>query len=124
MSKISKARRLQLSINSLFNAPRGNTTRINRPNDYFGNYYFAKNICDGIELIAEYERVTKKAVANKLMAEGLRQYMAGLLRQFDEQRMQGPPPPTEKHRETQEQRFKRIMKRRSRENGQDVDKLF
>jgi hypothetical protein len=124
MSKISKARQLQLSIKSVFNASKGNTTRINRPNDYFKNYYFSKNICDGIELIAEYERLTRKAVANKLIAEGLRQYMTGLLRQFDEQRMQGPPPSAEDHRETHEQRFKRIMKRKARENGQDVGKLF
>jgi hypothetical protein len=124
MSKISKARQLQLSIKSVFNASKGNTTRINRPNDYFKNYYFSKNICDGIALIAEDERLTKKAVADKFMAEGLRNYKAGLLRHFDEQRMQGTPRHGEDHKETQEKRFKRIMKRKARENGQDVDKLF
>jgi hypothetical protein len=43
------------------------------------NYYFPKNICNVTELIAEDEPVTKKAVANKLMEEGPRPYVAGLL---------------------------------------------
>jgi hypothetical protein len=52
-----------------------NVTFKNRKEEYYRNYFFSKKLCDGVELIALIERLSKKDAANMLLERGLSAYM-------------------------------------------------
>ena len=59
----------------LFGTKKPNITFINRKNEYYRNYYFPKQLCDGIDMVSAVELISKKAAAEMLMKAGLSSYM-------------------------------------------------
>ena len=61
---------------------RGTTTFITRKNDYYRSYYFPRQICDGVDMVAALELTSQKAAAEMLMKAGLSSYMGGKITEF------------------------------------------
>ena len=61
---------------------RGTTTFITRKNDYYRSYYFPKQICDGVDMVAAVELTSKKAAAEMLMKAGLSSYMGAKISKY------------------------------------------
>ncbi len=120
MKHISNVRSLTLSIMGLFVTKKPNVTRLNHKDEYYKNYYFPKNLCDGVELIAAIERITKKQAAELLMKAGLSSCMGGKLTEY----IQNDRAAREQNqKKIQMTRFITILRRHAREHGRDISKI-
>jgi intein-encoded DNA endonuclease-like protein len=45
------------------------------PNEYYKHFYFNKPLCDGIELVAEIEKINKKKASQNLIKRGFSSWM-------------------------------------------------
>jgi len=75
MKRSSKVRMLTRSLMGLFVTKKSNITFLNRKDEYYRHYYFPKNLCTGIELVAVIENLNRKQAAELLMKAGLSRYM-------------------------------------------------
>ena len=66
---------LTRSLMGLFVTKKSNITFLNRKDEYYRHYYFPKNLCTGIELVAVIENLNRKQAAELLMKAGLSRYM-------------------------------------------------
>ena len=104
----------------LFGANKPNVTRLNHKDEYYKNYYFPKNLCDGIEFIAKVECSSKKATADKLMRLGMSSWMGAKV---------GEHIALEKEAREQNQRMKITrfvleLRKLARERGMDISKFM
>ena len=120
MKKGSKARLLTLSIKRLFGANKSNITRLNRKDDYFRDYYFNKQLSDGIELVAAIEHTSKKLAAESLMRAGLSSYMGAKITEYieSERAARGL------NQKVKITRFVRVLRRYAKERGMDISKFI
>jgi hypothetical protein len=114
-----KVKRLTSSLVSLFGADKTNVTRLNHRDEYYKNYYFNQKLCEGIEIVAAIERISKKQAADLLMRAGFSSYMGGKVTEYIE---------TEKEARKLNQkikmtRFITIMRALARAKGRDVSKF-
>jgi hypothetical protein len=63
---------------ALFGTDRRNKMLVNRPDTYYKHVYF-KKIFDGIEIVADIERISKKRAADLPIKAGLSSYLGGKL---------------------------------------------
>jgi len=120
MKHSSKVRRLTLSIMGLFGANKPNVTRLNHKDEYYKNYYFPKNVCDGIEFIAKIERTSKKQAAELLMKAGLSSYMGDKLSKY----IHGEHIAKEQNQKAKMPRFVLELRKLARERGRDISKFI
>ncbi len=120
MLRSKKIRRLTGSIMGLFVTKKPNITRKNHPNLYYKNYYFPQNLCEGIELVAAFERISKKAAAQMIIEAGFSSYMGQKVTEY-----------IEDGNTTQDlakryalQRWKRIICQYAKAKGLDPSKFF
>jgi len=97
-----------------------NKTRKLHPDEYYCNFYFTKNVGDGVELISKIEHSTKKAAANMLMELGMSAYMGSKITKSI-QRGDISTDPSQKAEITW---FKRVMRRRARDQGKDISRFI
>lgn len=95
-------------------------TRLNHKDEYYKNYYFPKNLCDGVELIAAIERTSKKQAAELLMKAGISSYMGEKLAQYikDERAAR------ELNQRMKMTRFVQVLRRYARSQGVDISKII
>lgn len=67
--------RLTRSIKTLFGTKKPNITRLNHKEIYYRDYYFPKNVCNGIDAVAKIEHTSKINATVMLMIAGLSSYM-------------------------------------------------
>jgi hypothetical protein len=82
MSNSSKVRSLTRAAMGLFVTKKTNVTFLNRKEDYFKKYFVNHKLCDGIELVAGIERITKKDAVELLIKAGLSSYMGGKITEY------------------------------------------
>ena len=82
MRRSSRLRSLTGSILGLFGTKKPNITFINRKNEYYRNYYFPKQLCDGIDMVSAVELCSKKAAVEMLMKAGLSSYMGAKISKY------------------------------------------
>jgi hypothetical protein len=108
------------SIRGLFIPNKPNVTHINHKDQYFNAYYLPKNLCEGIELVAALEHITKKLAAEMLMTRGFSSYMGEKLKEQIENDNQARG----KNQKMPIARFVRVMRRYAREHGMDISKII
>lgn len=113
-------RSLTLSIIGLFVTKKPNVTRLNHKNEYHKNYYFPQNLCDGVELIAAIERITKKQAAEVLMKAGISSYIGDKLAQY----IKGERAARELDQKVKIPRLVLELRRLARERGMDISKFI
>jgi hypothetical protein len=79
MKHTSKVRLLTRTVMVLFITKKPNITFLNHKDEYYRDYYFNEKLSNGIELVAQIERVTKKQAAELLMKAGLSSYMGSMI---------------------------------------------
>ena len=99
---------------------RGTTTFITRKNDYYRSYYFPKQICDGVDMVAAVELTSKKAAAEMLMKQGLSKYMGAKLSEH----LQNQRIAEEHNQKVRMTRFVMLLKRYAKRRGMDISKLI
>jgi len=119
MKHTSNVRSLTLSIMGLFVTKKSNVTRLNHKDEYYKNYYFPKNLCDGIELIAATERITKKQAAELLMTAGISSYMGDKISEYIHSEHVA-----REQNDAKISRFIMLLKRYAREQGTDISKFI
>jgi len=115
-----KTNRVVRSIRNLFRPKMHNTTRLRHPEEYYCCYFFTKKVGDGIDVVSKIEHSTKKAAANMLMERGLSAYMGSKITKSI-QRGDISAEPDQKAERTW---FKRVMRKRAREQGNDISKFI
>ena len=104
----------------LFVTRKRNVTFVNHKEDYFKQYYFNHKLCDGIELVAEIERITKKDAAELLMQAGFSSYMGGKITEY----IKSEHAAREMDQKVQRSRFVFMLRKFARERGMDISKLI
>ena len=104
----------------LFGAKKPNVTRLNHKDEYYKNYYFAKNLCDGIEFIAKIERTSKKRTAELLMKAGLSSYMGDKISEY----IHSEHIAKEQNQKAKITRFVLELRKLAREHGMDISKFI
>jgi predicted DNA-binding transcriptional regulator YafY len=105
---------------SLFGANKPNVTRVNCKDQYYKNYYFPKNLCMGVELVAAIERVTKKQAAELLMKVGLSSYMGEKLTEYTKNEQAA----REQKQKMKMTRFVLDLRKLARERGMNISKFI
>lgn len=116
----SKVRSLTRSILGLFTANKPNMTRLNHKDEYYKNYYFNQKLCNGIRLVADIERTSKKQAAELLMRAGLSSYMgAKVTEQIEMERAA-----RELNQKVKATRFVRELRKLAKSKGMDISKFI
>ena len=68
-------------IKTLFSASKRNVTFANHKDKYYKDYWFPKNLCNGIKDVADLEQSSLQVAAVKLMKAGFSSYMGEKLAQ-------------------------------------------
>ena len=120
MKRPSCLRSITGSILGLFGTKKPNITFINRKNEYYRNYYFPKQLCDGIDIVSAVELTSKKAAAEMLMKAGLSSYMGAKISKYihDEKIAR------EQNQKVKMTRFVMMLKRYAKNRGMDISKLI
>ena len=79
MKRPSKLVSLTRSISGIFATKKPNVTRLNHKDQYFRSYFFSKGLCNGIELVADQRKCSRKAAAEHLMKTGISLYMGEIV---------------------------------------------
>ena len=90
------------------------------PEQYTRCYFFPRNICDGIDIIAKTHRITKKFAAQKIMEFGLSVYIGDNV-SFMIHCDHGTLTPLELQ---VQQRMERELRHRARQKGIKLNKIF
>jgi len=120
METNSKARLLRLSLRRLFGVNKPNITRLHRKDDYYRDYYFNKQLSEGIEFIAKIERISKKQAAELLMKAGFSSWMGEKVGEY----IQAERAARERNESVRRNRFVRQLILFAREHGMDISKFF
>jgi hypothetical protein len=120
MKHPSKVRRLTLSIMGLFVTKKRNTTFLNHKDEYHNHYWFNEKLCDGVEIIAAVERISKKDAAELLMKAGISSYMGDKISEY----IHNEHVAREQSESLKISRFMMILKRYAREQGMDISKFI
>jgi hypothetical protein len=120
MKHTSNVRSLTRSIMGLFVTKKPNVTSLNHKDEYYRNYYFPKNLCTGIDLVAKIERTNKKQAAELLMKAGLSSYMGGKLTDY----IHSEQIAREQNQKIKMTRFIQVLRRYAREHGMDISKII
>jgi hypothetical protein len=97
---------------------KGNITRENHRDIYYRNYFFPKNICEGIDKVALFQNTSKKDAAILLMEIGLRGYQKAMVEKMAETTQVGRVLTTE------ERIFNRKVRQLAAKYGIDLSKIF
>ena len=120
MLHASKVRSLTRSIVGLFVTKKTNITFLNHKELYYKHYWFPKNLCDGVDLVAAIERTSKKMAAQMLMERGFSSYMGDKVKQeIERQRSR-----RENNQIKSPSRFAILLRKMARERGIDISKFI
>ena len=120
MKNASRVGNLTRSIKVLFFTNKPNIPRLIRHDDYYCNYYFPHKCANGIDLVSQIERYSKKDAANMLMERGLSSYMGEKVTEYIESEKKSK----EAGQILKRSRFIYLLRRFARENGVDISKFF
>lgn len=104
------------SIKGLFRPKKPNISRLNNPDEYYRNYTVPKRLCEGIDIMAGVEDISKKNAVELLIEAGLSKYMGRLWTEYlsnDEER-------EEFFSNFQHRRWIREVRRLAKEKGVDL----
>jgi hypothetical protein len=104
----------------LFGANKPNVTRVNHKDEYYKNYYFNQKLCNGIKIVADIERTSKKQAAELLMKAGLSSYMGAKLTVY----IKNDQAAREQNQKIKMTRFVMILRRYAREHGMDISRFI
>jgi len=90
------------------------------PDAYHKHFYFNKQLCDGIELVAIIEQSSKKDAAELLMKAGLSSYMGGKITDYIEERTKA----LQENRPMKTYRFITMLRRWAKSRGYDISKFI
>ena len=108
------------SITSLFVTRKPNITRLNHKDLYFKSYYFPKNLCDGVNLVAAIERTSKKRAAEILMTRGFSAYMGDKVTE----QIKLDTAARERNEKLKRTRFAFILRKVARARGMDISNFI
>ncbi len=120
MSNPSRIGAVTRSIMHLFSANKRNITFINHKDLYYKHYWLSKNLCDGIELVAAIERLSKKDAAEMLVKAGLSSYMGGKITEYIKKEQSA----RQYNQKVKPTRFVTTLRRFAREKGMDISKFI
>lgn len=120
MPRSSKFKRVTRSISALFGHTTANVTRLNQKDRYYHAFYLPRNLCEGIELIAQIERTSDKAAAELLVSRGISAYMAEKL----EEQTRLEKEARDQARPLKDNRFWYLVREYASEKGVKIGKLF
>jgi hypothetical protein len=120
MKHPSKVRLLTRSLTHLFVTKKGvNPTKL-YPNEYYKCFWLPKRLCDGIDLIAKIEQISKKNAAELLMKAGLSSYMGKKLGEY----IKNEQAARELNQKKKMTRFVQVLRRYARSKGMDISKII
>jgi hypothetical protein len=90
------------------------------PDEYYRQYWLRKPYSKGIDLIAKSKRISKRAAVNEIIFWGFKHVMGELVAE----ELKAQDNPTERAAIAKRTRFILELRRRARENGWDINKLF
>jgi hypothetical protein len=90
------------------------------PNEYYKHFYFKKSLCDGIKIVADIERTSKKQAAELLMKAGLSSYMGAKLTEY----IKSERAARELSQKVKMTRFVQVLRRYAKERGMDISKII
>ena len=105
---------------SLFGVDKPNVTRVNHKDEYYQDYYFDKDLCDGIKWVAKFERTSKKHAAKILLTAGLEKYMGAKVAEHIEDERAA----RELNQKVKMTRFVILLRRYAKEHGMDISKFI
>jgi hypothetical protein len=123
MKKRSKSGGVKGVVKRLFGSKvhnKGNVTFINRKEEYFKDYWFPKNVCIGIALIAESMHCSNKKAAVDMMTKAVANWMHKKIAEQIELDKQA----RERNEKPKRTRFKFLMRKYARQRGVDITKIF
>jgi hypothetical protein len=103
----------------LFATKKGNVTFLNHKDEYFKDYWFNKKLCDGVEIIAAVERISKKDAAELLMKAGISSYMGDKISEYIHSEHVA-----REQNDAKVSRFIMFLKRYAREQGTDTSRFI
>jgi hypothetical protein len=104
----------------LFTANKPNMTRLNHKDEYYKNYYFNRKLCNGIRIVADIERTSKKQAAELLMRAGLSSYMDAKLTEHIERERAA----RELNQKVKATRFLRELRKLAKSKSMDISKFI
>ena len=104
----------------LFGTDKPNVTFLKRKDEFFKNYFFNKKLCDGIKLVADIERSSKKNAAELLMKAVLSSYMGGKLTKYIEDERAA----REQNQKIKMTHFIMVLRKYARQHGMDISKII
>ena len=108
------------TIGHLFNHKKGIQPHKLDPERYYKGYWFDRKTCDGIELVAAIEQISKKEAAHKLIEAGFKYYITEKTKQHIDNQVEinhrGEDPVVG--------RFIKLFRRYARQNGVDISKIL
>jgi hypothetical protein len=116
----SKVRSLTRSIMRIFLPKKPNVTINNHHNEYFTTVYIQKNMADGIAMVANIERISKKAAAHLLLTRGFSTYMGEMVGdELHRQRIR-----EEAHLRKTVSWFVQVLRKAAKKRGYDISKFI
>lgn len=120
MKHHSKVRFLTRSILGIFVPKKPNVTIKNHQDEYFTTVYIHKNMADGISLVANVEKISKKAAAHLLLTRGFSTYMGEMVGdELHQQRIR-----QEAHLRKTVSWFVQVLRKAAKERGYDISKFI
>jgi len=120
MKRHSKVRFLTRSILGIFLPKKPNVTIKNHHDEYFTTVYIQKNMADGIAIVADIERISKKAAAHLLLTRGFSHYMGEMVgEELHRQRIR-----QEAHLRKTVSWFAQVLRKAAKERGYDISKFI
>ena len=121
MRELPARKSLTKRIKKLFGSKkRGTNTFMTRKNVYYSSYYFPKQICDGVDMVAAAELTSKKAAAEMLMRAGLSSYIGKKISDY----IASEKIAREQNQKVKMTRFVIMLKRYAKNRGMDISKLI
>jgi hypothetical protein len=90
------------------------------PDRYFKGYWFDKKTCEGIDLIAAIEQISKKEAAHKLIEAGFKHYIVEKIKQHIDNEVEL----NQRGKDPVVGRFIKLFRRYAKQNGVDISKIL
>ena len=104
----------------LFTTKKANITMQNHRDEYYRNYFFNKSLSEGIAIVANIERCSKKDAAQLLMERGLSSYMGAKITEH----VQSAEVAAELNQKAERTRFISVLRRYAKDQGIDISKFI
>jgi hypothetical protein len=105
---------------TLFHRKKKYNLHLTHPDLYFNAFYFTKQMCDGVGIVAESDHTSKKRAAELLMRAGFSVWVANKVKLF----IEDPEAQEDFRKRLEYNRFMRAMRKFAKENNFDLSRYF